>query len=614
MMTPNLHWQEIPAVRLVLPLLAGGFLYILVPEAHISTKLYFGLILLLGIGLWLKNLWALSFYSLLILCGYLHFHHHDQAMAPENLLKTDTAYLQCITVKDVKWDPKKERWRGIAQTTILEASPKKANIYYWLERRDSSQNLTPGDQIFGQFSLRTPKPPDIPGAFDFSRYLRHKNIAYTQYIPAYIEYDIRSPEKSGFLASLSSWRNAKMKEIGLHTDKLTQSLLQAILFGNSSALPKDVRAQFANAGMAHILAVSGMHVGILVFIIQFLIKRTYHRSKGKDLIQFALILCSVWLYVAICEFAPSATRAAVMVSIYYLGKACKVPATGVNTLGISAFALFMWNPFMLLDLGAQLSFGAMLGILFTLSFWQQILLRWTPLPRSWVTLIALSFAAQVGVAPFLLYHFGHVPLLFWLFSIPAGYLAIFLFVGGWSLVFLTDLLPIAAPFIGHILDLGLNIWTFFMDRISARGLPQMNWSFFPLSYLLLTIALIVLFIRTLYSQTKRQLLNNLSIIPILLSSFILLQYFHRVNTEIVPFEDNDQSYTLIKSNEKAYILGNSNWRENDPRKEDFNQIYSAFPIDHWEYVQFKDFSSMKLSNLHAISDGSFQDKKSKRKD
>jgi len=602
MKTLTLNWQEIPAVRLVLPLLAGGFLYVLAPDADASLPLYAGLIILSMAGFWIKRIWSLCFYCFLFICGYLHFHHHDQALILDNQVETDTAYLQCMTVKDVKWDPKNQRWRGLAQTFISEHSPRQVNIYYWLERRDSTQNLTAGDQVLGRFSLRTPQNSQIPGAFDFRSYLIHKNIAYTQYIPKYIPYTIHKPENSGVMTSLNSWRTAKMSDIGKHTDTLTHSLLQAILFGDSQALPAEVRAQFADAGMAHILAVSGMHVGILVFVIQFLINHTYRRSKGKDLIQFTLILCFVWLYVSICEFAPSATRAAVMVSVYYLGKACKVPATAINTLAISALALFMWNPFMLLDLGAQLSFGAMFGILFTLPFWNHILLRWTPLPTSWVTLISLSFAAQIGVAPFLLYHFGHVPALFWLFSIPAGYLAIFLFIGGWTLVIFTDLLPAAAPFIGKILNWGLGFWSVIMDTVSAYGLPQLNWSFFPLSYLILTISLIAIFIRALYSQSKRQLIINFQLIPILLSTFIILHYFHKARTQFVPFEYKNQNYTVLKSGNKAYVFGKSSWEKKDSRKEVFSQLRSAFPINQWEYVKIENALLNNSEQLHSISD------------
>ena len=581
----SLYWQEIPAVRLVLPLLAGGYLYIALSERSFPLELVVLGILLGTFGAFFKKAWPFFFFLILLLAGYFHFHQHDQALARNNQFSPDSTYQQLITLETLRWDSLKNRWRGKAESLVYGADQQKITLYYWMERRDSSQILKSGDQILGEFSFRSAREAEIPGAFDFGRYLRHRNISHTLYIPSYDKYVHKNKGNTAWIGSLSSWRNNKMQEIGLFTNTLTQSLLQAILFGNSQALPTEVRAQFADAGMAHILAVSGMHVGILVLIVQFVVSRVYKRAKAKEQIKFICIIGAVWLYVALCEFAPSATRAAIMVSIYYLGKACKLPAVGINTLALSALVIFLWDPFMLLDLGAQLSFAAMLGILFTLSFWEQLLLRFTPLPTSWVSLLALSFAAQVGVGPLLLYHFGHIPLLFWLFSIPAGYLAVFLFAGGWTLVVCTEISSFCATYIGRILDFGLYVWTQLMNQIAQFGLPQFTWRFFPTLYLLLTLTLVVLFIRLYYSSTKRQLFRRMKALPVLLTFFIILHFYHQTRTEIAVFPHKKQNYTLVKSKQKAFILGESKWQPEDPREEVFDQIHEAYPIQEWEYTQ-----------------------------
>ncbi|NBB88748.1 MAG: DUF4131 domain-containing protein [Bacteroidetes bacterium] len=585
MSPPTVYWQEIPAIRLIIPIVLGGCSYILLPDFLVTHEMAIGIFLLLLLGLFYKKAWVFSFFSILTLAGYWHFHTHDQAFNSKIQLHPDSTYALSLTINEVKWDPDNERWRGTASAQIDFNELKQVNLYYWIERKESLQNLTVGDQIVGEFTLRKPQKAEIPGAFDFRRYLQFKNIPFTVYIPNFIEYNHYRPSHNGIFHALSQWREKKISQLEGYTDQITQKLLQAILFGDSGSLPDNIRGQFADAGMAHILAVSGMHVGIVVLIIHFIFNNLYKRARGKSWIQFAFIVISVWMYVAICEFAPSATRAAIMVSIFYLGKSCKIPAVGFNTLGLSAFLLFMWNPFFILDLGAQLSFAAMLGILLTLPFWEYLLLRWTPLPRHAVTLIALSFAAQIGVAPFLLYHFGSIPLLFWLFSIPAAYLAIFLFIGGWSVVLFSEILPFAASSIGFILSKGLHYWLGGMDYISGFGLPKYTCSYFPFSYFLFTIAIIGLSIKALYSETKRNLFRYLRFIPIFLTLFILFHTYivNMETTRIFTYENRE--VTLIKSGQTAYLIGKSDWNDFNKNSEALQTIKKAYPIENLEYVK-----------------------------
>jgi competence protein ComEC len=552
-----LSWQEIPAIRLVLPLILGGTLYLLFPGYTLpKILLLIFLIILITAQKWGK-VWALTFYALTACWGYLHFQHNDQAYATKHDKFLDSTFIQKIVINSCKWDEDRNRWRGEGESYIPELEGKSINIYFWIERSDSTQLLKAGDSIIGKFDLKQPRRNEIPGAFNFRKYLQGRNIAYTTYIPDYTSYEIKRSRSSSPFSGLKQWKRKKMKDMANYTDSLTLSLLKAILFGDNQSLAPAVREQFANAGIAHVLAVSGMHVGILVLIIQFMIKRLGRRLKWKATLDLLLTLPAVWLYITLCDFAPSATRAAIMVSIYYLGKAFKSKATGLNTLGLSFLILFLWDPFIILDLGAQLSFAAMAGILLTLSFWESLLLRWTPIPKIMVSLIALSFAAQLGVAPFLLYYFGQLPLLFWLFSIPAGYLAIFLFVGGWLLLLFMEVSSLAASYFGEILNTGLAFWTFIMDFFSKEGLPTLKWTYYPVSYLICSVFIITAFIRCIYSHTKRRLFFNLHLITLAFGFLIFYHNWEVNKTDVQKIHLKNQQYTVLKTGSQAYILTDS---------------------------------------------------------
>lgn len=559
---------------------------------HVTISPYF--LLIYGLSLLLfhryRFLWPYLFYPLIGILGYLSFQSVDQAYNDSIKIEEDVEYSQQLVVKDVRWDANEKRWRGSGQTLLKDSIDNKVNVYYWLERRDSLQQLSPGDTLLGSFSLRTPLPAQLPGAFDFGSYLRKNNIAYTMYIPSFVSYSHRKGSLNSLSQRLNEWRAEKIKTLETYTDSTTQSLLRAILFGDTKDLDPELRRQFADAGMAHILAVSGMHVGLLVWIIQFLFFRLCPRRKWREGLQLIITILFVWLYVALCQFAASATRAALMVSIYFIGRYCKCPATGLNTLGLSALILFLWDPFVILDLGAQLSFAAMIGILLTQTFWQHLFLRIPFLPESVTTLMALSFAAQIGVGPLLLYHFGSFPLLFWLFSVPAAYLAVFLFIGGWSLVFFSSVSSLLASMIGTVISLGNQSWMKIMEILGSDGLPTWSWDYFPLSSLFFFVFIGGLAVRLLYVPNKKSFFRQLNLISLAATACILFAQYEKAKTEVHPLSLPDRSCTLIKVGSQLTVIDNPEKGEKSEGPKNWNVLKQAYPVDTVRHINVSDIS------------------------
>lgn len=587
----KISWQEVPTLRFVLPLLFGGAIYLWFPHGTISP--YF--LLACGLSLLLshryRSLWPYLFYPMIGVLGYSCFQLADQVYNGSIQIEEDVAYRQQLVVEEVQWDAKKKRWRGMGQTLIADSIRKKVKVYYWIERREGSQELSSGDTLTGSFSLRPPLPPKIPGDFDFGSYLRKKNIAYTIYIPSFVDYTHDKGTTNSLSQGLNEWRAEKIESLNSYTDSITQSLLRAILFGDTRDLDPELRRQFADAGMAHILAVSGMHVGLLVWISQFLILRFFPRRKWREAVQLIIILLLVWLYVALCQFAASATRAALMVSIYFIGRYCKCPATGLNTLGLSALILFLWNPFVLLDLGAQLSFAAMIGIILTQKFWQDLFLRISFLPESLTTLMALSFAAQMGVGPLLLYHFGSFPLLFWLFSVPAAYLAVFLFIGGWSLVFTGSISSWMAGIIGSVISWGNQSWMNIMEILGSEGLPTMNWEYFPLSFLFFLFLLVGMGVRLLYISNKTAFFRQLHLITIAATAFILLTQYEKTKTEVRQLNlPEDKVCTLIKVGPQLTVIDHVGRDKKGEELKNWNVLKQAYPVDTVHHINVLDVS------------------------
>jgi len=273
-------------------------------------------------------------------------------------------------------------------------------------------------------------------------------------------------------AALRAACRTRLVSAGL--DAPTVSLAHGILLGDKSAVAPDLRDGMREAGMSHILAVSGLHVGILFAILLTLLYPL--RCLGMEWLRQLLVLTAMWVYVAGIGMPPSAVRAALTVSVITLSLLNHSNPWGWHNLTTAAFLLLLWKPWWLWDLGFQLSFLATAGIL---AFQPLITVRPQRLspaqaererqsPQRWLrrtgrlaarlgqqlrSLFWLSTAAQLATLPLVAHVFGHVPLL----GVLQGFVVVPLlplYVGGLLLVLC---LPSAGLFLAPLLN-GFTGW------------------------------------------------------------------------------------------------------------------------------------------------------------
>lgn len=195
-----------------------------------------------------------------------------------------------------------------------------------------------------------------------------------------------------------------------------KSLLATLTLGYRQALGHEAREAFSLAGVSHILAVSGFHVAVVSAIISTLCSFMPRRGS-LSLFRYSIQIMALWIFVFITGLAPSAVRAAVMITIYIVGRAIHRRSDGYNTLAASAFCMLVYNPAYLFDIGFQLSYMAVLSILFVMPRLQAMVDVRNPLlaiPFSW---LLISIAAQVGTALLCFYYFGRFSMVF-LFTNP----------------------------------------------------------------------------------------------------------------------------------------------------------------------------------------------------
>lgn len=208
----------------------------------------------------------------------------------------------------------------------------------------------------------------------------------------------------------------------LNLTEQEKSVLATLTIGYRESMDRQVRKQFAATGVAHILSVSGFHVavvcGFLSFFFSFLPAGLLFRG-----IRFVLTVCLLWIFVYITGLEVPAVRAGIMLTLYLAGRMLRRATDGYNTLAASAFCMLVYEPLYLFDIGFQLSYLAVLSILYLQPRLKQLLELRNPLlaePYGWVT---MTLAAQAGTTFLCLYYFGQFPLVFLFTNLPLTLLA-----------------------------------------------------------------------------------------------------------------------------------------------------------------------------------------------
>ena len=223
-----------------------------------------------------------------------------------------------------------------------------------------------------------------------------------------------------------------------------KSILATLTLGYKKAMSRETKRRFSLAGVSHILAVSGFHVAVICGFLSFFCSFMPRWGIGRW-VRYIILVGSLWGFVFITGLAPSAVRAALMLSLYLTGRVLRRVTDGYNTLAAAAFCMLAYNPYYLFDVGFQLSFSAVAAIVLVqpklYALWKvdNRFLRYL-----W-GLMTVSMAAQLGTAPLVIFYFSRFSthfLLTNLWVIPMVSLVLY------SAVFLLMLTPL--PFVQHL--------------------------------------------------------------------------------------------------------------------------------------------------------------------
>ncbi len=284
-----------------------------------------------------------------------------------------------------------------------------------------------GDLLFVKGSPALTSPPANPGEFDYRQYLIYNRIHHQQFIGD--QFTIIGADNPNWFVSKANQLRAQSTQIitSYITDEAARGVMLALVLGVKDDLQDEVIQAFSATGAMHVLAVSGLHVGIIYALVFFVLKKL-GLSKRKYRWWLAILsLITLWSYALLTGLSPSVLRAVTMFSFIAIGQALSRKTNIYNTLAASAMALLIYNPYLIMSVGFQLSYLAVFGIVYIQpKLYERFEFRHWLWDKVWA-ITCVSIAAQLATAPLSILYFHQFPsyfLLSNLFIIPSAFIAL----------------------------------------------------------------------------------------------------------------------------------------------------------------------------------------------
>ncbi len=558
-----------PMVRILLPFMAGIIVSVALSAAEsISYSIWTGLMLLtFGAEIisfrrpqFFKRLFFGILASLfLFVSGFNSVLLHKEILRPDHFSKKQTQGLFIAEVSE-PLQPKEHSYKtilkvkGIINGKTVNKVEGRILTYF---SKDSTYNL-PGEGSTILFSglVQNIGSPQNPGAFDYQRYMGTNNVYHQLFLNNKSWKLIENPHGFSlfrFAHKISDKFVHILNSNGLKGKEF--AVASALLLGQKDMLDNETRQAYSGSGVMHILCVSGLHVGVIFFIVNFLL-RFMKKKRWQVYLKTFLILLSIWAYALLTGLSPSVMRAAAMFTFITFGNASNRYVHIINSLSVSALVLLLYDPLMISNVGFQLSYIAILGIIFINKLINDL---WEPTNRImehiW-GLVTVSVAAQITTAPLAMLYFHQFPLYF----IPANLVAIdisFLAILSGLAVLITSFVPFISNLFGVITN-----FLIYLINTSVNYIEHLPYSVIHFDSIFTKEMLLIYMIIascTLYVYFKRKELIHITLLLILLLSVSLTitETLRQKQQKIIFYSTNNQSAVGFIIGQKQILLADS---------------------------------------------------------
>tara|TARA_R110002049_G_scaffold223690_1_gene395331 strand:+ start:97 stop:2136 length:2040 start_codon:yes stop_codon:yes gene_type:complete len=525
----------------------------------------------------IKTIWfgALAFFLMLSI-GILTTNFHNQKNFHNhytNQVSTHSDSLKTITFR-IREVLKPGNYYDKYVIDILNVDGNKTNGKSLLNiEKDSLETPLKVDAVYiSRTEFKNLIHPLNPHQFDYKKYLEKKYIYHQLFVTnqSLLKVSSNTHTLFGVANGIRDYINLKLKPYDFEPDEL--AIINALLLGQRQDISAEVYSSYTNAGAIHILAVSGLHVGIILLIMSLVLKPLERFKHGK-LLKTVLLVLFLWSFALIAGLSASVTRAVTMFSIVTIALNLKRPTNIYNTLAISMFIILLFKPMFLFDVGFQLSYLAVFAIVAIDPYLYNL---WRPknyfLDKYWHAL-TVTVSAQFGIIPISLHYFHQFPGLFFISNLVIIPLLGFI-LGFGILVIMLATLNLLPQFISAVFGYIIGLMNSFVGWVSKQEAFLFKDIPFNLLYVLASYLLIILGMSFILKKRNIYLKSALLSIIVFQCIFIYNSYnkpqnefvvFHKsrfsiigntMNNTIIVSHDFDSITALGNNIIKNYVVGN----------------------------------------------------------
>ena len=595
------NWHGVPFLRLLVPLILGILfaLYLGFPLPF-GSYLFLPLMLFLAwlsfqkISFKLRSLYGVLISIFLFLIGH-QITYHKNHLNKENHFRQYISEDNTLTgiIREIK--SKNGKIKITLSVTEVRVGDDRftctGNLLCHLPFDSKSMELEYGDlvSIYGR-PYPVPKLKN-PKAFDYHSYLKNKNIHDQIFLKENAWKYLGSGYGNYFLALAKSTQTRFVSVLKRNISTENElAVASALLLGYKGEMNTTVQSAYANTGAMHVLAVSGLHVGIIYPIILWLFSFLKVQNKTIQVLKSFLPLLAIWIFAFITGASASVLRASTMFSFLHLGILLNRHSNVYNTLAAAAFILLLVNPYFIVDVGFQLSFLALLGIVYFQPLLYPLWYIEHKFGQQLWMYISVALAAQMTTFPISIYYFHQFPVYFWLSGIIVVPFATLILGLGLLLFFIDTLFPFLSYFIGSILT-GLiwimNALVFLIQQIPG-SLLQNIWISSLVMFLLYGVVAGIVYL--IQSRNSKWIFVPLIFLFLISVNFVLKNFRDQTNSEIVLYHSRESMIDFFDGKKVTSLYASENTKD---------QIYfTAENYRHFKGIQ--DQTSLLLSDsLHS---------------
>jgi competence protein ComEC len=477
------RWAPYTFVRILFFLIAGILIGIFYPDILPTQYVWTGIIALVCLYVIIFLAWHFLLFKRfnpgaiglagIFLSGFLITVYHNESRHTDHVLTVPDSIQYVKAVVTGYPEEKQNSWKAEALITDVFTGRwerKNGKVILYFSKADFLNPFEYGDEILLKGSPQLVAGPANPGEFDYRRYLSFRNIYHQWFIRSGDAMLLGNNPPSVIMAAsmtARAWADKQLKSA--ITGEREQGIASALVLGITDGIDHELLGAYSATGAMHILAVSGLHISIIYLLILWLCKPLLKYRAGPWILAI-ISLFLLWGYAFITGLSPSVLRAVTMFSFVALAKPARQFTNIYNILAVSAFFLLIADPFLIMSVGFQLSYIAVLGIVYLQPGLYQL---WNPknylMDETW-KLTTVSVAAQIATLPLGLLYFHQFPNYFLITNllvipvsfvvlivgiavIVVGFVSILSGVLGWVLtwsiklmngiIFLTESLPFA---------------------------------------------------------------------------------------------------------------------------------------------------------------------------